>query len=107
MRPYDDYETRVHAQDPKLDQRAPSKSKNSRHWCRGKRGVPHKLVVGNTADVKPGFFTRPSAEGKILYCEACGKEFDLWWPRWYKSKWPEPPIPAWVTEGPQAYVVAR
>lgn len=96
-------EVRINARDPKLDFRMPGRRKHTRQWCRGKRGLGHKLVVKDTAEVKPGRFTWHHSAGKILFCEACGKEFDLWWPRWYKSKWPEPPIPAWVTEGPQAY----
>lgn len=78
-----------------------SQRKHTRQWCRGRKGVAHKLVVKDTVDAKPGPYA--DWKGKIIFCESCGKEFDQWWPRPWVSLWPDPPIPAWVTEGPEAY----
>lgn len=99
-------EVRINARDPKLDLRPTPKSKNTRKWCRGKKGVTHQLVVKDSVTAKPSYYsTQFNPFGKILFCSACGKEFGEWHPRIHPSLWPDPPIPAWVTEGPQAYVV--
>jgi hypothetical protein len=69
----------------------------SRQWCRGKRGVPHQLVVRDYVTVKrvtwPTWF-RGGGVSKILLCAACGKEFDSHHPREGRR------IPDWVMHPP-------
>ena len=89
------------ARDPKLDLRAPSTRKKTRHWCRGKRGVPHKLVVRDYLSVKhthwwPDEYMKGA---KILLCSACGKEFDTYIP-WPTQREREQVVPDWVTNPP-------
>lgn len=90
------------ARDPKLDLRAPGSRKKTRHWCRGKRGIQHKLVVRDYAAVK--LITWPNwyqPEGsKILLCSACGKEFDTYVPRAATPYFPALTPPDWVTNPP-------
>ena len=87
------------ARDPKLDLRAPGSRKNTRHWCRGRRGIPHKLVVRDYVAVKR--VTWPSwyqIEGsKILLCSVCGKEFATYIPRGATPYFPALVPPDWVT----------
>lgn len=93
------------ARDPKLDIRAPHSAikKKTRHWCRGKRGVPHQLVVRDYVTVKrvswPEWF-RPGGGSKILLCAKCGKEFDTYHPRAATPYFPAIVAPDWVTNPP-------
>jgi hypothetical protein len=44
-------------------------TKDKRRWCRGKVGIPHKLVV--SVELRKYGFPRLSR-----HCSECGKEFD-------------------------------
>ncbi len=89
------------ARDPKLEIRAPGVRKKTRHWCRGKRGIPHKLVVRDYLTVKR--LTYPSGYGeggKILLCSACGKELATYVPRGAMGIFPATIAPDWITRYP-------
>jgi hypothetical protein len=89
------------ARDPKLDLRPPGTRKKTRHWCRGKRGVPHKLVVRDYLTVKRLSYPNGyGKDGKILLCSACGKEFDTYVPRAATRYFAARQIPDWVTNPP-------
>ncbi len=75
----------------------------TRHWCRGKRGVPHQLVVRDFMATKrvtwPAWF-RTGEGSKILLCAKCGKEFAQHHPRDAMPGHPALPTPDWVTNPP-------
>lgn len=70
--------------------------KDTKKWCRGKVGVPHKPVCVAYDSHKRTNLRVP--EWKILLCSECKKELDHWWPSpfawWKKERTP----PAWVTQ---------
>lgn len=75
-------------------------SKNTKKWCRGKVGVPHKpKCVSYHEWENRGEPQGWSKDWKVLVCEACGKELDTWWP--YPTEWKftrSRSKPDWVTD---------
>ncbi len=56
-------------------------SKNTRKWCRGKVGVPHKPKCVRYDEYENQHGESRWTKGwKVLVCESCGKELDHWWP---------------------------
>jgi hypothetical protein len=98
----EDFPSRIDSRDPKIDLRAPSKRKDTRRWCRGKRGVEHQFVVRNNVEINKVSWW-PSPDAKTLCCKVCGKELARYTPPHPHYMGPPRKIPAWVTEGPAAY----
>lgn len=71
----------------------PSSKKDKKHFCKGKKDVPHKPVCRKYNDVKNmSTMSKYYENARILVCEACGKDLATYYPRWEKEK------PDWVTE---------
>jgi hypothetical protein len=76
------------------DIRPPSASKkDTKKWCRGKVGKPHKPVCVDYAAHKNASWPRDG--WKILVCSECKKELDHWWPPIFSFEKPRQP-PDWV-----------
>ena len=67
--------------------------KERRHWCQGKRGVPHKTVCRPYDEAK-GISLGGYEKWRVLYCTVCGKELKYWMPL-LGARNPETP-PDWV-----------
>jgi hypothetical protein len=68
-------------QEPKL-----RSSKDTRTFCRGKRGVPHQLVV--TLDTSSIYLPK-----LVRHCSRCGRQFGYH----YTKSWSTSPPPDWTT----------
>ena len=93
-------DTRADSSQP-ADQRIRKRKPNRKKWCRGKVGVEHKPACRDYGDVKAHIGSRGTTTGKMYYegwkvlvCEECGKELELWMPWWSKDKEP----PEWARE---------
>jgi hypothetical protein len=58
-------------------ERSGHSKKDTKHWCKGKFGKEHKLIVKSFAELKkatwlPGCY--------VQYCEECGKECAYYYP---------------------------
>lgn len=53
------------------------KKKDTKDFCRGKKGKLHKLAIQKYADVKQA--GKWSEQLYMLYCTACGKELEIYW----------------------------
>lgn len=74
--------------------RAPSGSKkDTKKWCRGKVGTPHKAVCKTFGELKNQRWSRDT-EWKVLVCSDCEKVLE----RWFPTPWRPRKEPAWVTE---------
>lgn len=100
-----DHKNARKAKDPESDKSAkPSKKKDTRKWCKGKKGVEHKKKCVDYRTTKgivtnwPGVWANNSLfkDWKVLICTECGKELAHWtgkMPWETKSR----PVPDWVT----------
>jgi hypothetical protein len=80
------------------DIRPPSASKkDTKKWCRGKVGTPHKLVCKPFGELKNQSWSRDS-EWKVLVCRDCDKVLEHWFPTpWRPRKEPKWAAKAVVT----------
>lgn len=68
------------------------KKRDTKTWCRGNIGVPHKPVCVGYDEHKNVTF---DPAWRLLICEVCEKELDRYWPSRWMTK--QPPKPDWVT----------
>lgn len=69
--------------------------KNTKKWCKGKQGREHTLVC-MTYDEAKGTTNIKGFQGwRYLVCTSCGKEMDVYIPRFFESD-PTRPKPDWV-----------
>jgi len=73
----------------------PRSSKSTKLFCRGKPGVPHKLVVSSRRGIGKGIGVSDFDDKWLVrYCSDCGKEVDWWYPMGPMKREP----PEWVVE---------
>jgi hypothetical protein len=54
----------------------PSKKKNTKKWCKGKEGTPHKPECRKYEDVKGVRKSSIFTGWRVLVCTTCGKELE-------------------------------
>lgn len=86
-----------HVKMPEESVRPVTITKDTRKWCRGKAGVPHKLECRSYRQAKgmavyggEEWRAQLYANWRVLICSTCGKELETWYGR-EKNK------PEWVT----------
>jgi hypothetical protein len=68
----------------------PPKSKDTKKWCKGKKGVEHQLQCVKIIKKYNSF----KVEHFEHVCSVCGKVFDFWYPHPRESE--VPTMPKWV-----------